>query len=54
LKGLEYLHKIGVTHTDIRAENILVLEDNSDIIKLIDFGAATWDHEYHSSLINTR
>ena len=53
--GLEYLHKIGVTHTDIRAENILV-EDSAaeESIKIIDFGGATWDSEYHSSLINTR
>lgn len=26
----------------------------SNEVKLIDFGGATYDHEYHSEIINTR
>ncbi len=53
LRGLSARRSLGVTHTDIRPENILLgLQDQS--LKLIDFGGATFNHEHHSSLINTR
>ncbi|KAF9618859.1 hypothetical protein IFM89_002727 [Coptis chinensis] len=38
LLGLEYLHKNGIMHRDIKGANILV--DNRGIIKLADFGAS--------------
>ena len=37
-------HRIGVTHGDIKDENIFIDETNH--IKLIDFGAAAYFHEY--------
>ncbi|XP_022999346.1 mitogen-activated protein kinase kinase kinase NPK1-like isoform X2 [Cucurbita maxima] len=38
LLGLEYLHKNGIMHRDIKGANILV--DNNGCIKLADFGAS--------------
>jgi serine/threonine protein kinase len=38
LEALEYIHAYGVVHRDLKPENIMV--DDSDNIKLIDFGIA--------------
>jgi eukaryotic-like serine/threonine-protein kinase len=38
LKALDYIHTNGVVHRDLKPENIMV--DESDNIKLIDFGIA--------------
>lgn len=49
------MHALGLTHTDLKPENILLASEHSDKrIKIIDMGGATFDHEYHSSVINTR
>ena len=38
-RGLEYSHRQGVTHRDLKATNILI--SNSGTAKLVDFGLAT-------------
>ncbi|UKJ87695.2 serine-threonine protein kinase [Theileria orientalis] len=75
LKGLSFLRKKRLIHTDIKPENILLVSGKNDFIevpfprsatgmmtkrpatsdiKLIDFGSAIYEDEYHSSIINTR
>ena len=72
LHAIEFCHKNGLTHTDLKLENVLFVDKLSHfmkikningkyvyvprkpMIRLIDFGGATWDNSYHSSIINTR
>jgi serine/threonine protein kinase len=37
--ALDYMHNVGISHHDVKTEN-LVVDSNSDIVKLIDFGLA--------------
>lgn len=47
LKALTELHTLGIVHRDVKAENILLLnDDESDIqVKLCDFGMARLHHQ---------
>lgn len=40
LRGLRHLHKKGYLHTDIQPENILIHEDQSRTVKIVDFSSA--------------
>jgi len=66
--SVNFIHTHRLTHTDLKPENILFF-DSSKVkkdkktkknvllnpeIRLIDFGSATFDHEHHSSIIQTR
>ncbi|KAL7067017.1 protein kinase domain-containing protein [Cryptosporidium serpentis] len=72
LWALAFLRKMKLTHTDLKLENILLVESGyiwvnaprhpgslirrpiRSEIRLIDFGSATYDDDYHGSIINTR
>ena len=45
LSAVEYLHKRGVIHNDLKPDNILI-SHSADRLKLIDFGLADSDAEY--------
>ncbi|KAJ3179487.1 dual specificity protein kinase kns1 [Gaertneriomyces sp. JEL0708] len=72
LEAVAFLHELGLIHTDLKPEN-LMLEDNSTRIipgtrrstkgrkellntriRLIDFGSAIFEEDYHSSVVSTR
>lgn len=40
LQAIEYLHALGVTHRDVKLENVLFVDSGRDV-KLIDFGFST-------------
>ncbi|CEG66931.1 Putative CMGC/CLK protein kinase [Rhizopus microsporus] len=60
LTSVAFLHDLKLIHTDLKPENILLvnrgsntLDENTDI-RLIDFGSATFEQEYHSAIVSTR
>ena len=44
-KGLQFIHKNGVVHSDMKPENILFTDKNRDFIKIIDFGCSCYDQK---------
>jgi serine/threonine protein kinase len=65
LETLEFLHSFRLIHTDLKIENVLLMNDRevtygyqrvpeSTRIKVIDFGGACYDDDKKSSVINTR
>ncbi|KAI8330773.1 kinase-like domain-containing protein [Chlamydoabsidia padenii] len=63
--SVEFLHRLKLIHTDLKPENILLVNQpektnssskvlkNTDI-RLIDFGSATFENEYHAEVVSTR
>lgn len=39
---MNYLHENHIVHKDIKLENIMIANKHSEIIKIIDFGAANF------------
>ncbi|RKP06349.1 kinase-like domain-containing protein [Thamnocephalis sphaerospora] len=56
ITSVAFLHRIGLVHTDLKPENILLVNDaaHTTEIRLIDFGSATFEKEYHSAVVCTR
>lgn len=39
LRGVEYLHNLGIIHRDLKLENLMMTSDESDAtVKIVDFG----------------
>ncbi|KAI8930680.1 hypothetical protein NX059_012289 [Plenodomus lindquistii] len=56
LRGLAALHQLGMIHTDLKPDNILIsCEENEEnpSIRIIDFGCAVVDDESNDHLITT-
>jgi serine/threonine protein kinase len=56
LQGLEYLHKNGHIHRDVKAGNLLM--DENGVVKLADFGVSsslydTWDRKIRRTFVGT-
>lgn len=41
LQALEFIHSLGITHCDLKPDNVLFTDDECENIVLIDFGSAT-------------
>ncbi|KAF8896243.1 kinase-like domain-containing protein [Infundibulicybe gibba] len=69
LASVAFLHDLRLVHTDLKPENILLVRNDyktvqipvpgkrildSTDIRLIDFGSATFEQEYHSTVVCTR
>ncbi|KAI9598428.1 kinase-like domain-containing protein [Syncephalis fuscata] len=70
LTSVAFLHRIDLVHTDLKPENILLVDSTAHPyttrsgkerrllmdteIRLIDFGSATFEKEYHSAVVSTR
>jgi len=65
IEAVAFCRNIGLTHTDLKLENVLLYKDDYEVtkkkkrprsceIRLIDFGGATFEDQHHASIINTR
>lgn len=52
LSGLEHCHNNGVLHRDIKGSNLLI--DNDGILKIADFGLATFYDPGHKQPMTSR
>ena len=60
LQGLNFLHKSGIIHTDIKADNIMLTNSSStdaiknDKICIIDMGMARFDHQDKKTKVSNK
>lgn len=40
LDGIAYVHQLGISHRDLKPDNILIMQDDPIIVKITDFGLA--------------
>ncbi|CAH2354744.1 serine/threonine-protein kinase Rad53p [[Candida] railenensis] len=40
LDGIAYVHKMGISHRDLKPDNILIMQDDPILVKITDFGLA--------------
>lgn len=52
--ALELVHSLGLVHSDVKPENIMVQSHSRCRVKLIDFGSSTYLHERFSSYVQSR
>ncbi|CAO3617607.1 unnamed protein product [Mucor fragilis] len=57
ITSVAFLHDLKLVHTDLKPENILLVGEPTTTctdIRLIDFGSATFEKDYHSAVVSTR
>ena len=54
LDALAFLHEIGITHADVKPENICLVPTESCAFKLIDLGSAVVKHDLLNSYVQSR
>ena len=54
LLALEFVHSLGLVHSDIKPENILLSSYSRAMIKIIDFGSSCYLTDRQSSYIQSR
>ena len=40
LQGINYVHQLGISHRDLKPDNILIMQDEPILVKITDFGLA--------------
>lgn len=50
-EGVEFIHKQGIVHLDLKPENIMCVNKTGTKIKLIDFGLARRLGEWRPSVL---
>lgn len=40
LDGIAYVHELGISHRDLKPDNILIMQDDPILVKITDFGLA--------------
>ena len=54
LEALKFLHDLGITHCDVKPENVCLSSASRHIFKLIDFGSAVFTFDCHNSYVQSR
>ena len=54
LEALEFMHNLGITHCDVKPDNVCIQIDDPSIIKLIDFGSCLCSESTTNSYMQNR